>query len=62
MAGTAFSQGRIEFIILRLGKTTDIMGLNEPVVDWTPDGKGINYTATFKLVWTDDRKKLIKII
>ena len=62
MAASAYSPGRIEFIILRQTKTTDGLGIDEPVIDWSPDGKGINYTATFKMLFAKSKDEIYRAV
>ena len=38
------------------------MGINEPLIDYTQDGKGTNISASFKLAWTKDKNDLFKLI
>ena len=40
----------------------DGVGINEPMIDWSPDGKGINYTATFHLAMTNTKEELYKLV
>ena len=62
MAASAYSKGRIEFIIMRQSVGMDGVGINEPMIDWSPDGKGINYTATFHLAMTTTKEELYKLV
>ena len=58
MAGSAYTKDRIELVILRQSKNFDSLGINEPLIDWSPDNKGINVTSNFKLAWTSRREDL----
>ena len=62
MGGSAYSNGRIEFVISRLGKSVDIFGTTEVPLDWSPNHNGINFTGTFKLAWTNNIETLFKLI
>jgi hypothetical protein len=54
MAASAFNYGRIEFIILRHTPNSDGLGINEPMEEWSTDGKGSNFTGVFRLGHLND--------
>ena len=60
--GSAYQDGRIELMLLRLGSTQDELGVWEAMRDWSADGKGINVTAKFYLAFTNSRDQLYRII
>ena len=62
MAASAYSPGRIEFIIMRQTLTADGLGIDEPLIDWSPDGKGINYTATFNLLFASNKEDVYRAV
>lgn len=62
MAGSAYRKGRIEFIIMRHLNTQDGLGIDEPMIDWSSDNKGLNFTSTFRLAWTSNRTDLYQMI
>jgi len=32
------------------------------VIDWSPDGKGINYTATFKMLFAKSKDEIYRAV
>lgn len=63
-AGSAYSAGRIEYILHRYGLSNDGLGMGESMIDETQDRLGPNITATFFLAFTSKRElafeKIIK--
>jgi hypothetical protein len=47
---------------MRQSPSNDGLGVNEPLSDWSPDSKGVNYTATFKLALTHQKEELVKLL
>lgn len=54
--GSAYHEGRIELMFHRLGKTSDNLGVGEPIIDETPDTKGANVSVKFYLSFTQTRE------
>lgn len=46
-------------MINRIGTTNDNLGVSEPMMDQTPDRKGMNISAKFFLAFTSDKKTAI---
>lgn len=60
--GSAYSKGRLELMFHRFGTTNDELGMQEPMRDWTPDGKGINVSAKYWVGFSTNRDYLYRII
>ncbi len=55
-AGSAYSKGRIEYILHRYGTTNDGLGMGESMIDETLDRLGPNITASFFVTFTKNRE------
>ena len=59
---TKYKGGRIEFLFMRRGVSSDDLGVSEPMEDYGPGGQPVNYTGKYYLTFTKERLELFNIM
>ena len=61
-AATQPHGGRIEYLFMRRGVTSDNLGVSEPMEDYGTAGQPVNYTGKYYLTFTTNRLECFDIM